>query len=267
MGSNLFKCGYEAAREEQERQEELRAELGKRIYRFMISSKDGDNEALVHFITEEPVTFMEHSIKLVRGGKEVYENHLCTQDDKCPYCNNGDRPSFKGALLVVDKRPYSYTNKQGKKIEGDSQLRLYVAGTKILGQLDRLSTRYGLSSRDYIITRSGKGTSTSYMFDRTDEVYTMTKKEIENILPENLREEFDGTEESLVNIIQEQLLMTLDNHEIKRGDSESEQDDSDDSSSKNLVGVKDDDEDTTPSKPKSVRKLAPSAKKRSLFKK
>lgn len=262
MGT-LFKRGFEAAREEQDRQEKRRANFGKRISRFMLTKDDG--EAKVHFLMEEPVTFMEHTLKFNQGGKEVYENHLCTNDSDCPYCKAGNRPSFKGAMLVVDLRHFSYVNKQGKKIEGDKQLRLYVAGTKILGQLDRLANRYGLSSRDYFITRSGSGTSTSYMFDRTDDTYKFTDSEIEDLLPEALREEFNGTEDSLVKIVQDQLLMTLENAADNNNTHDDDGGESSDSS-KNLVGVTDDSTSDAEESRGSSHKLRPSVKKKSLFK-
>ena len=64
----MFKKGYTAVREEKQRQDENREKAGKNLWRFFLQS-DGD-EADVRFLTEEPVTFYEHTIKTIRNGKE-----------------------------------------------------------------------------------------------------------------------------------------------------------------------------------------------------
>ena len=257
----LFKKGYNAVREEKKRQDENREKMGKQLWRFFLT--DDGEEATVRFLTEEPINFYEHTVKTNRGGKEHYDNVICTNElGGCSLCDGGDRPSFKGAFLVFDKRPYEYTDKDGKKKKSKGQLRLYVQGARVLSQLDRLSERYGLTDRDYIITRSGKGTSTTYMFDRTDDVGKLSQAEITNMLPEKLRDDYDGTMESLYNIVQNQLEMLVngvsddDDDEDERDDYESTSD-----SRRNLVGVDDDeDEDDEPAPArnsvKSARKLS-----------
>ena len=236
----MFKKGYSAVREEKKRQDENREKMGKQLWRFFLS-KDGE-EATVRFLTEEPINFYEHSIKTTRGGKERYDSVICTHDiGECSLCDSGNKPSFKGAFLIYDKRPYEYTDKDGKKKTGKGQLRLYIQGARVLSQLDRLSERYGLTNRDYIITRSGSGTSTTYMFDRTDDVGKLSEAEIKNMLPEKLREEFDGTMDSLYTILQSQLEMMV-NSDVD--DDDEEEDDSYEKKSRSrLVGVEDDEDD------------------------
>ena len=237
----LFKKGYNAVREEKQRQDENREKMGKQLWKFFLS-KDGE-EATVRFLTEEPINFYEHSVKTVRGGKERYDSVICTHDiGECPLCDSGNKPSFKGAFLIYDKRPYEYTDKDGNKKKGKGQLRLYVQGARVLSQLDRLSERYGLTDRDYIITRSGSGTSTTYMFDRTDEVSKLSKAEITNMLPEKLRDEYDGTMESLYTILQNQLEMLV-NGGVDEDDDNDEDDSYEKESRSRLVGVDDDDAD------------------------
>ena len=255
--SSLFNRGYKKVREEVSRQEKNREKAGKRLWRFFISS---DEEATVHFLNEEPISFYEHTIKSVNSsGEETYSYHMCTGED-CPFCADGNRPSFKGAFLIEDKRPFEYTDSSGKKKKGNSRLLLYVAGTKVLSQLDRISGRYGLTKRDYIIIRTGKGQSTSYQVDRTDDVHTYTKEEIKNILPEKLREMYDGTEESLYQILEYQLKMDLeDSTESEDSEVESESNDT-------LVSIEDDKEEESP-EPVSTVVKKPSIKKKSLFKK
>lgn len=237
----LFKKGYEAARVEKKRQEEVRENMGKRLFRFFLSG-DGA-EARVRFLTEEPINFHEHTIKVSKGGKETFNNVICNQDGDCPHCENGDRPSFKGAFLIWDYSEYERKDSNGKKQKVKGSLKIYVAGTRVLSQLDRLSNRYGLTSRDYEISRTGSGTDTSYMFERTDEVEKLTKAKITNMLPEKLREDFDGTMDSLYKILEDQLKLLLPQSNNSSKDDDDEDEDEDFAGRDNLVGLDDDDEE------------------------
>ena len=120
----MFKKGYTAVREEKQRQDENREKAGKNLWRFFLSN-DGD-EADVRFLTEEPVTFYEHTVKGMRNGKEVYDTIVCSGDSNCSLCASGDKPTFKGAFLIWDMRPYEYTDKDGKKqkVSLDSMFRV-----------------------------------------------------------------------------------------------------------------------------------------------
>ena len=239
----LFKKGYSAVREEKQKQDENREKMGKQLWRFFLS-KDGE-EATVRFLTEEPINFYEHTVKSVRNGKEHYDSVICTRDlGECPLCDSGDRPSFKGAFLIYDKRPYEYKDKDGKTKSAKGQLRLYVQGARVLSQLDRLSERYGLTDRDYIITRSGSGTSTTYMFDRTDEVGKLSEAEIKNMLTEKLRETYNGTADSLYDIVQNQLEMMIKGDMSDDTDDYEEDDSYEKQSSSRLVGIEDEEEET-----------------------
>lgn len=235
----LFKKGYTSVREEKERQDVIRENAGKRIFRFFLQ-KDGD-EATIRFLTEEPITFYEHMIQ--RGGK--YDSIICVGED-CPHCADSDRPSFKGAYLIYDKRPYEYTDRNGKPQSGEGQLRLYVQGTRVLSQLDRLSSRYGLTGRDYIVSRSGQGTSTSYMFER-DKEYKLSVEEIRDMLPEKLRSAYNGTISSLEAIVQEQLEMSMPGYEP------TDREDDEDTGADTLVSVDDDEEEEEEQPKRSIR--------------
>lgn len=215
----LFKRGYEASRAEKERQDKARENAGKKLWRFFLSD-DGD-EADLRFLTEEPVNFYEHNLK---KGDNRFEQYTCTGDD-CPFCEDGDRPTYKGAYLVVDRREYEYTDANGKKQKGKNQVRLFVQGMKVVSQLDRISEKYGLSNRDVTIVRLGTGTQTTYTIERGEED-KLSQKEIENLLPEKLREKYDGTMDSLMTIVEEQLMLCAwdspaDNDEDKDDDSSS----------------------------------------------
>ena len=248
----LFKKGYEAARQEKKRQEEAREQMGKRLFRFFLSG-DGA-EAKVRFLTEEPINFNEHTVKVFKGGKERYDSFLCTGDSDCPYCEEGNKSSFKGAFLIWDYTEFEVKESNDKKKKVNGSLKLYVAGTRVLSQLDRLSNRYGLTERDYYISRTGTGTDTSYMIERTDDVIPLTKAKITNMLPEKLREQFDGTMESLYSIVEEQLKMYLPDYDASSDEDDYEDEDSDTHSSgkssrdvykgrKNLVSYEDEEED------------------------
>ena len=84
-------------------------------------------------------------------------------------------------------------------------MRLFVYGTKIASQLDRIATKYGLLNRTMTMIRMGKGTSTTYTFERGD-VQSLTNKDIEELLPESVRDLYDGTTESLYTILEKQIM-------------------------------------------------------------
>lgn len=247
--ASLFKKGYEAARVEKKRQEEARENRGKRLFRFFLTGEGA--EARVRFLTEEPINFNEHTVPVYRGGKDRYDNVICNQDD-CHLCERGDKPSFKGAFLIWDYSKYETKDKNGKKKKVEGSLKLYVAGTRVLSQLDRLSSKYGLTSRDYEISRTGSGTETSYMFERTDETSKLTKAQITNMLPEKLRDDFDGTMDSLYNIVEEQLKTYLPDSKDDDGEDDEDFEDED-----NFVDYdeEEDDEDEVPFKSESKASL------------
>ena len=234
MGKKLFARGYEASREEKARQDKARENAGKKLWKFFLQD-DGD-EADLRFLTEEPVNFYEHNLK--RGDR--YEQYTCTGED-CPFCADGERPTYKGAYLVVDRREFKYKDKEGKEKKGRDQVRLFTQGMKVVSQLDRISDKYGLSNRDVTIVRLGKGTQTTYTIERGEEE-KLSKKEIEQLLPEKLREEYDGTVDSLMDIVEEQLLMMTKDYK------EDDDDDEDDTSSRRskLIGVDDDEDEEVP---------------------
>lgn len=257
----LFKRGYEASRAEKERQDKARENAGKKLWRFFLSD-DGD-EADLRFLTEEPVNFYEHNLK---KGDNRFEQYCCTGDD-CPFCDEGDRPTYKGAYLVVDRREYEYTDSNGKKQKGKNQVRLFVQGMKVVSQLDRISDKYGLSNRDVTIVRLGKGTQTTYTIERGEEEKLSTK-EIKNLLPEKLRDSYDGTMDSLMSIVEEQLLMLTKDY-TPEDDDEDEDDDLEDNARRKLISADDeeDEEDKTPAPRKKLSsKSSSSSGKKKLFK-
>ena len=238
-----FKKGFSSVKKEIKRQEEEAEKRKSGLWRFFLVIPKGETsaEADLRFLTEEPINFYEHVLDNGRGG---FDNHICTADeDNCKFCDAGNKPSFKGAFLVYDKS--TYINKDGEEVE--SGLRMFVMGTKVLGQLDRLSNKYGLTSRDYTIVKTGKGQQVSYSFEIGENKSKLTSKEITNMLPEALRDKYDGTMDSLYEILTDALQSQIDTDKANFNlDDEDEEDDND-----NIVDIEDDEEPKKPSKFKS----------------
>ena len=257
----MFKRGYEAVQEEKERQDKIKENSGKRLFNFFL--QNDKDEADLRFLTEEPITFQQHVVKGTRNGKEVFEKYTC-EGKGCPLCAEGNKASFNGAYLVVDMRPFSYKNKDGKTVKGDKQLRMFVYGNRVLSQLDRISSKYGLTTREITMIRLGKGTDTNYTFERGDEkLKPLSSEQIEALLPDKLKEEYDGTVDSLYTIVENQLMMGTKSYmEGNMDDSDADTDDEEiEDNSSEIVGVEDD-EYKAPKKPaKSLfKKPAPSTK-------
>lgn len=169
------KRGFSAHKQEAKKIEERKAKAGSNIWKFFL--KDGEEDVPVRFLTEEPILFYEHSIQV--AGK--WENHTCIGADKgCTYCESGNKASYKGAWLIVDGREFEYT-RDGKTVKGQDQIRLYSRGSTDIGKLDRLSRKWGLTTRPWFANKTGSGTSTSYELDRGEES-ELTSAELENIL-------------------------------------------------------------------------------------
>lgn len=197
---SLFSRGYDPIQEESKRQQEQIDNMGKKLFRFFIG--DGSDEVFIRFLNEEPINFYEHTYPVKKGDKTYYENKLCLREN-CPHCQEGNKPSHKSAFLVYDYR--SFKNKDDEVIEGS--IKLYVVGVKLATNIATLKSKYGLTDRDYGITRNGKEKNTSYLFDRGDETEVFSPEEIVSYLPEKLREGFDGTESAIEKLIEEQLLL------------------------------------------------------------
>lgn len=223
-----FKRGYKPLAKEAKRQEAARAARRNRLFEFYL--KDDKDEADVRFLLEEPCNIRVHQVQRKAGnGRTFYDSVICTEDDSCPYCEMGDNPTVKGATLIIDRRPFEYTDDNGKKKKGKNQVKLFIQGTKVMGQLERISDKYGLTDRDVTIIRLGTGTGTSYTIERGDEE-PVTMKEIKNALPDWCRDEYDGTEDSLYDILEAQLekMMAKSDDEDEDYEDEYEEEDEED---------------------------------------
>ncbi len=205
-----FRRGYEEMRKEKQRQDEAASNMNKKLFRFFIAQPERGNstaEAEIRFLTEEPVNFYEHNIRSTRNGKEIFEQYTCSGEN-CPLCQDGDNPSFKGAFLVIDRRESSFKDRNGNVQHVKDQIKMFIQGTKVVSQLDRISSKYGLSDMEVTLVRLGRGTETTYTVERGD-LSPLNESEIEYLLPDKLKDQYDGSMESLYDIIEEQLEMNM----------------------------------------------------------
>lgn len=243
---SLFNKGYKAVAKEQERQEQIKEALGRRLNQFFLTAKD--DEASVVFLTTEPITFKAYNVKkLSNSGKEYFDMVVCTNEEK-QNDKYGSKPSFKGAFLIFDTRPVNYTAQDGKEVNKDGQVRLYITGITNLPKLERCESKWGLADYVWEISRTGTGKAVSYSFDRGEKLEDSdyADKDFVAELPKALAEEFGDDFEAL---LEDQLMQFTENppkHETSNSDYDEDEED------ESLVNVEDE-EDEAPKK-KSVAK-------------
>lgn len=202
----LFQSGFKSVRKEQKRQEEYSKALRGKLFNFFLT--ESSPEATVYFLNDEPLTFDAHNVEEYRGGKKRWQTYVCPGEN-CPYCGEGQRATFKGMFLVYDTTPFTYKGKDGKEHTNEGQLKVYIVGTRVLSQLDRLNSKYGgLSKYTWDIARTGSGTATTYSFDRGDNL-NLSQKEIENMMPDPVRHDFLNALAENDGNIQESLMAVL----------------------------------------------------------
>lgn len=242
---SLFNKGYKAVAKEQERQEAIKESLGRRLNQFFLTAKD--DEASVIFLTTEPITFKAYNVKKVsNSGKEYFDMVVCTNEAK-QNDKYGSKPSFKGAFLIYDTRTVNYTTNDGKEVNKEGQIRLYITGITNLPKLERCESKWGLADYVWEISRTGSGKAVSYSFDRGEKLADTdyADKDFVAELPKALAEEFGDDFEAL---LEDQLMQFMENppkHEPTTSDDEDEDED------ESLVNV--DDEEEEPKK-KPVKK-------------
>lgn len=259
----MFIRGYEEVEREKKRQAEIQENSNKKIFRFFLT--ESGPEATIQFLTEEPINCYMHTVQETKNGKTYYNEYVCTGSKNCPYCQSEDsKASLKGAYLIVDHRKFSYTDKNGKKKNVDRSVKLYLAGIQVLSQLNRYHTKYGLKNYLYDIARTGSKTNTTYSFDRLDSDNMLSGKEIKDLLPEKLQDEYDLTEKSLYAIVEEQLKMYIPKDTINNPVNNYKEIDDNDYSDDDIIEI-DDDLPFEIDEPKKPIQKKPSARK--LFKK
>ncbi len=142
-----------------------------------------DESRVVHFLTTEPVTYFQHTVRNAAG---KWDSIICTQQD-CPYCQQGERKSFVGSFLVL-VRPH-----QSKGKEVGTRIRLYTPSMRVLNQLEKFpedAEVEALDSVDIRISRTGAGTNTAYTLMPKPGKVT---KEDDKVIKESLK--VDSTDE------------------------------------------------------------------------
>ena len=244
---SLFNKGYKAVAKEQERQEQIKESLGRRLNQFFLTAKD--DEASVIFLTTEPITFKAYNVKkMSNSGKEYYDMVVCTNESKQTE-KYGSKPSFKGAFLIYDTRPVNYTTQDGKEVNKDGQIRLYITGITNLPKLERCESKWGLADYVWEISRTGTGKAVSYSFDRGEKLEDSdyADKDFVAELPKALAEDFGDDFEAL---LEDQLMQYTENP--PKHDSHTSTEDEEEGEDESLINVEDEDE--APKKKSVVKK-------------
>lgn len=153
-----FSQGRDAARGHVQRSNaEREAQKGRFALDFWM--KDGE-EALIRFREDEPVTYYEHSIT-VNGKRRPF---TCPGEDVCPACKKGIKRRWRAAYNVIDYRTW----KDKKGVEHSHDVKVYKCGKMVFEDLDKIDRRYGLTSRDLTICRTGAGLDTKYTWFHED---------------------------------------------------------------------------------------------------
>lgn len=234
----MFKRGFNAMNEEEERRKKAAEAKRGKLWRYFL--KEGDEDVPVLFLTSDPICFWEHTVQ--EGGR--YNNVPCIGEG-CPHCAT-KKPSYVGAWLVVDRREYTYKDQNQKEQTGKDRIKLLVRGTTTGAQLQRLDKKYGLLDYEWFVTRTGTGTNTVWNFDRGDNL-ELTDKQIQQLraqLPEKYRDM------DFYDIILAQI--ESDNDEVSTPEPEVKQEEVD--AVKSNIQQLDDGEEEAP---KEVKRVAP----------
>lgn len=143
-----------------------------------------DDPDLVKFLEDEPfAVYRQHWIDHPVGTKKKSWTCLAkTKDDKCPLCDIGDRPRALSAFNVLHLNT-----------GGDPENKILVLGNKAAGQVENYANddKTGpLTKMYYAISRSGKGQSSAWNFQRVKDrdleedwgIEPLTKAEIREAL-------------------------------------------------------------------------------------
>jgi hypothetical protein len=165
--NSMFKTGYKAV-EDREKEVEESSERAKRGYlpNFYIDSGESKE---VRILTQEPLTYYEHYMPTNPKGKQF---QMCTatatdamgKEIGCKYCDMGNKPSFKGAFLIIDHTEDSWEDKEGKTKVSKDTIKVMKLGLRALRVLGNLSKKRDLTKMMVEVSRSGKGTETAYNF-------------------------------------------------------------------------------------------------------
>ena len=166
MGINSwFKSGYTAV-EEHDKEAKARQEAFANGGAFTPTVLFEENQSrTLRFLMEEPVTFKEHYLPNVKGRRNFtcmdgMENELGERME-CPFCATGNKPSFRGAYLVIDRSEDTFQS-NGQTRTAKNQIKLFKQGISTLKVLEQTNKKRRLTEWDIEITRTGSGTDSRY---------------------------------------------------------------------------------------------------------
>ena len=122
-----------------------------------------DEEAIVRFLTVEPLKFWQHRVydDQIRGGQGGWRVLTCTRRDDCPLCLADNRPSFKVAWQVV------HLDNRDSDGNVTPRVKLWVQGIRFAEMFEKKTKRFDVTKEDVILERIGEGTSTTYTIEKT----------------------------------------------------------------------------------------------------
>ena len=241
---SLFSKGFNNVREEQKRQEESFKRRKGQLFKFFLTNNQPDGTIV--FLHNEPITFAAHTVK---NSNQKWETKICVAgQDECEYCNRGDKPALKGAYIIIDRTPFEVKDPDGKSRINEGQLKLYIASTRVLSQLDRKNSKNidkggkGLIGKEWDISRTGSGTNTMYEFEMGDEfevnsavISDLLNEELQQFAPKN--DSPAEIERAMTELLKEQLNKMLP-YEDNSSDSDEEDEENEESQPKrnSLIG-------------------------------
>ncbi len=170
FNKSLFSTGFESLKEREVEQKQKAGHFNQGLFSFYVP--DG-GEALMRFLTEKPVSFMAHTIKVGKAPRTF----VCTENDECMGCKQSDsydpskpnRASLKVAFLVLDGREVEVDEKvdgkpTGKKKVITDQIKIMVRGVNDAANIQRSAVKYGLTNGTYTCFKNGA--KNPYNFER-----------------------------------------------------------------------------------------------------
>lgn len=165
-----FSEGYEAV---EKRDKEIKESMRTFIPNFFV--KENDENVYISFLIDEPITFYEHYVPSLKRYFTCLDGGDTTKGN-CPLCAMGNKPSFRGAYLIVDHRKEKWTDKDGKEHEQQHTIKVAKWGIRVLKQLHKQHIKLkqgspvqkpiegGITGVPFEVIRSGEGTDTAYTF-------------------------------------------------------------------------------------------------------
>lgn len=189
-----FKSGYDAVQKhDEEAKAKKEAYENGGMFTPTVLFKENQSRTL-RFLMEEPVTFKEHYLPNAKGAR----NYTCMdgmEDEQgnrieCPFCASGNKPSFRGAYLVIDRSEDTWS-KDGQEHTATNQIKIFKQGISTLKVLEQTNKKRKLTQWEIEITRTGAGTDSRYtpVPEEKAELSAEDKKKVEEYLGDKTLED------------------------------------------------------------------------------